>query len=262
MCSRREQSTFASKTPEPAAHDRIGPMHESGRAAAVRAALRQQADATRARNVARFFKTGPGEYGEGDRFIGVTVPAQRKIAREFRELALPEVDALLQSPIHEERLTALFILVLQFQRHEELREKIVRLYLRRLRFVNNWDLVDSSAPQILGAWLVDRPRDVLYKLATSKQLWERRVAMVATQRFINDGDSQDALKIAAILLKDRHDLIHKASGWMLREVGKRAGVEDLRRFLERHAATMPRTMLRYAIERFPATERALWMKRG
>lgn len=228
-------------------------------ASSVRAALRHHADTTRARAVARFFKCGPGEYGEGDRFIGVTVPAQRRVARQFRDLPLAEVDALLQSPVHEERLTALFILVEQFRRHEAQRQRIVRLYLRRLRFVNNWDLVDSSAPQILGAWLLDKPRERLDRLARSRNLWERRIAMVATLQFIVKGESADAIRIATILLKDEHDLIHKAAGWMLREVGKRADVDALRGFLRRHAATMPRTMLRYAIERFPPAERARWL---
>ncbi|MGE3404230.1 MAG: DNA alkylation repair protein [Vicinamibacterales bacterium] len=228
-------------------------------ASSVRTALRHHADTTRARAVARFFKCGPGEYGEGDRFIGVTVPAQRRVARQFRDLPLPEVDALLQSPVHEERLTALLILVDQFRRREAQRERIVRLYLRRLRFVNNWDLVDSSAPQILGAWLLDKPRGQLDRLARSKNVWRRRVAMVATLQFIVKGESADAIRIATLLLKDEHDLIHKATGWMLREVGKRAGEDALRAFLRRHAATMPRTMLRYAIERFPPAERARWL---
>ncbi len=228
---------------------------------ALRATLRRQADPTRARHVARFFKCGRGEYGEGDRFLGVTVPAQRIVARQFRDLSLADVEALLQSPIHEERLTALLILVDQFRRHEALRASIVRLYLRRLRWVNNWDLVDTSAPQILGSWLVGRPRDRLDRMARSNNLWQRRIAMVATYRFILDGDSADAIRIATILLEDEHDLIHKAVGWMLREVGKRVGEDVLRGFLTDHAATMPRTMLRYAIERFPPQERALWLTR-
>ena len=209
--------------------------------------------------MARFFKCGPGEYGEGDRFIGLTVPAQRRVARQFRDLPLAEVDVLLHSPVHEERLTALFIMVDQFRRHEARRGGIVSLYLRRLRRVNNWDLVDSSAPQILGAWLLDKPRGRLDRLARSRNLWERRVAIVATLRFIANGESADAIRIATLLLHDEHDLIHKATGWMLREVGKRASEEALRAFLARHAARMPRTMLRYAIERLPPRERARWL---
>ena len=225
----------------------------------MRAALRRHANAAQAKNVARFFKCGPGQYGEGDRFIGVTVPDQRRIARAFRDLPLAEADALLKSPIHEERLTALLILVDRFRRDERVRGEIYRLYMRRLRYINNWDLVDSSAPYIVGGWLEDRPREVLDKLARSKHLWSRRVAMIATQKFINAGESADAVRIAFILLHDRHDLIHKAVGWMLREVGKRADGEALTRFLTQHAATMPRTMLRYAIERLPQGERAYWL---
>ena len=233
-------------------------------AAAVRRALRAHADPVRARNVARFFKTGPGEYGEGDRFIGVTVPAQRAMARHFRLLPLPEIDALLTSPIHEERLTALLILVRQFARarDEAARRTIFRLYLQRLPFVNNWDLVDTSAAPIVGGWLTDRPRTLLDRLAGSRRLWSRRVAMIATFAFIRDWEHEDALRIAALLVNDRHDLIHKAAGWMLREVGKRASPGALRQFLHAHAATMPRTMLRYAIERLPPDERRRWMAVG
>ena len=229
-------------------------------AAAVRRALRKQASPARARSALWFFKSGPGEYGEGDRFIGVTVPAQRAVARRFRDLPLRESEKLLMSPIHEERLTALFILVGQFTRGDErTRGQIFKLYLRRLRCINNWDLVDSSAAPIVGAWLEDKPRGLLDRLARSKHLWSRRVAMIATLHYIHRGDHRDAIRIAAILVNDTHDLIHKAVGWMLREVDKRASPAALTTFLNRHAATMPRTMLRYAIERLPATERKLWM---
>ena len=209
----------------------------------------------------RFFKCGPGEYGEGDQFLSVTVPAQRRIARTFRDLPLNEADTLLTSRIHEERLTALFILVDQFTRadDERVRGQIFRLFMKRLRFVNNWDLVDSSAAQIVGGWIADKPRDLLDRLARSPQLWSRRVAMIATFHFIYGGDHRDAIRIATLLVNDDHDLIHKAVGWMLRETGKRASAEALTTFLERHAATMPRTMLRYAIERLPAPERQRWM---
>jgi 3-methyladenine DNA glycosylase AlkD len=223
----------------------------------------------RAGNVARFFKTGPGEYGEGDRFIGVTVPAQRAIARRFRELPLDEVDSLLTSPTHEERLTALIILVDQFNRapvrvvrgQEDRRKAIFRLYMTRLRFINNWDLVDSSAAAIVGGWLAatDDADDLLARLARSKHLWSRRIAMIATYHSIARGDHRDAIRIATLLVNDCEDLMHKAVGWMLREVGKRASMAALERFLARHAATMPRTMLRYAIERMPAAERRRWM---
>jgi 3-methyladenine DNA glycosylase AlkD len=208
----------------------------------------------------RFFKCGPGEYGEGDVFIAVTVPAQRAIARHFSDLRLGEVDRLLTSRIHEERLTALFILVHQFTRGDErARREIFTLYMKRLSFINNWDLVDSSAAQIVGGWLTDKPRTLLDRLARSKQLWSRRVAMIATFHYIQRGEHRDAIRIASILVNDTHDLIHKAVGWMLREVGKRASDAALTSFLELHAATMPRTMLRYAIERRSAAERRVWM---
>jgi 3-methyladenine DNA glycosylase AlkD len=229
-------------------------------AAAVRRELRAQASPARAASALWFFKTGPGEYGEGDRFIGVTVPAQRTIARRFRDLPPKEADALLTSPIHEERLTALFILVDQFNRgDEQMRGQIFRLYQRRLRFINNWDLVDTSAAPIVGGWLENRPRALLDQLARSKHLWSKRVAMIATYHYIYRGEHRDAIRIATILVNDRHDLMHKAVGWMLREVDKRASPQALTTFLDRHAATMPRTMLRYAIERLPATERKRWM---
>jgi 3-methyladenine DNA glycosylase AlkD len=232
-------------------------------AAAVRRALRAEARPDHIAGALRFFKCGPGEYGEGDLFIGAAVPAQRRIAREYRDLPLPDVEALLTSRIHEERLTALFILVLQFNRSddERVRRRIFRLYMKRLRFINNWDLVDSSAPHIVGGWLADRPRDLLDRLARSPHLWSRRVAMIATLFFIQRGDHRDAIHIATLLVNDRHDLIHKAVGWMLREVGKRASAAALTSFLERHAATMPRTMLRYAIEHRSPAERQRWMSR-
>jgi 3-methyladenine DNA glycosylase AlkD len=229
----------------------------------VRRALRSQATPARAASAQWFFKCGPGEYGEGDRFIGVTVPAQRVIARRFRDLPLEESDKLLTSPIHEDRATALLVLVDQFNRGtEQTRRRIFRLYMRRLRFINNWDLVDTSAAPIVGGWLQDKPRTPLDRLAHSKHLWSRRVAMIATFYYIYRGDHRDAIRIATILVNDSHDLIHKAVGWMLREVDKRASPAALTAFLDRHADTMPRTMLRYAIERLPAAKRKLWMRRG
>jgi 3-methyladenine DNA glycosylase AlkD len=247
------------------------------KAAAVRRALRAGASPARAAAVARFFKTGAGEYGEGDRFIGVTVPAQRTIARRFRDLPLEEADALLQSPIHEDRSTALLILVGQFTRPGDvrLRERIFRLYMKRLRFINNWDLVDVSAAPIVGGWLAsapavasrkarlagrDRENDLLVRLARSRNVWSRRVAMIATLHFTVRGDHREAIRVATQLVNDEHDLIHKAVGWMLREVGKRVSLEALRRFLQQHASTMPRTALRYAIERLPSAERTRWMR--
>jgi 3-methyladenine DNA glycosylase AlkD len=231
-----------------------------GTAAAVRRALKSQARPDRVAGAMRFFKCGPGEYGEGDVFIAVTVPAQRAIARRFRDLPLAEVDRLLTSRIHEERLTALIILVHQFTHGDDrCRRQIFALYMKRLPFINNWDLVDTSAAQIVGGWLADKPRGLLDRLARSRNLWARRVAMIATFHYIQRGEHRDAIRIATMLVNDRHDLIHKAVGWMLREVGKRASEAALTTFLERHAATMPRTMLRYAIERRPAIERARWM---
>jgi 3-methyladenine DNA glycosylase AlkD len=232
-------------------------------AAAVRRALRAQAHPDRVAGITRFFKCGPGEYGEGDAFIAVTVPAQRSVARRFRDLPLEESEKLLLSRIHEDRLTALFILVGQFSRGDErTRGQIFKLYMRRLRFINNWDLVDTSAAPIVGGWLEDKPRGLLDRLARSNHLWSRRVAMIATFYYIHRRDHRDAIRIATILINDTHDLIHKAVGWMLREVDKRASPKALNTFLNRHAATMPRTMLRYAIERLPATERKLWMGRA
>ena len=225
--------------------------------------MRAQAHPDRVAAITRFFKCGRGEYGEGDAFIAVTVPAQRSVARRFRDLPLKESEKLLTSRIHEERLTALFILVDQFTRGDDrTRGQIFRLYMRRLRFVNNWDLVDTSAAPIVGGWLEDKPRGLLDRLARSKHLWSRRTAMIATFHYIHRRDHRDAIRIATVLVNDSHDLIHKAVGWMLREVDKRASPAALTAFLNRHAATMPRTMLRYAIERLPATERKLWMDKA
>jgi len=213
--------------------------------------LRALADPERAKHSLRFFRTGPGEYGEGDRFLGVTVPALRALAREFKDTSLDDLDALLQSPWHESRLLALVILVAQYKRGDETRrEAIYRLYLNRTKRINSWDLVDVSAPDIVGAHLWNGGRSTLDRLARSESLWERRIAIIATQHFIRRGEFDDALRIAAILLGDVEDLLHKASGWMLREVANRdrAAAE---RFLQRYVSRMPRTMLRYAIERFP-----------
>ena len=219
--------------------------------ASVRRDLKKVARPDRAEGHASFFKTGPGEYGAGDRFLGVTVPQLRTIAREYRDMPLKYVVKLLQSPWHEERLLALLIMVGQYARADgPTRQTIHQLYLRNTKSINNWDLVDSSAAQIVGAHLEPRDRRVLRKLARSKSMWERRIAMIATYHYIRQRDFKDALTIAGLLRRDEHDLIHKAVGWMLREVGKRdRGAEE--RFLRRHARTMPRTMLRYAIEKFP-----------
>ncbi len=221
--------------------------------------LKSLASPEAAASAARFFKSGPRQYGEGDIFIGVRVPALRNLAREFRALPLAEVEILLQSPIHEERLLALLILVLASAKASEAEKKTVfDFYLTNTKFVNNWDLVDSSAPPLVGGYLIDKSRKPLVKLAKSKVLWERRIAIVATQHFIRLGDFEDTLKISRLLLSDKEDLIHKAAGWMLREVGKRHE-PTLETFLAEHATAMPRTMLRYAIERFSPRKRQAYL---
>ena len=231
-------------------------------AAALQAALRRIARPKVAKTSAWFFKTGPGEYGEGDQFIGVKVPEVRRVARDFRALPLAEIGRLLASPIHEDRLAALVVLVHQFERADEAGQKrIFDFYLASTRRINNWDLVDVSAPQIAGGWLAERSRKPLLKLAKSASLWERRTAIVATLHFIRRGDFGETLTIAEMLLGDRHDLIHKATGWMLREVGKRDEAV-LEGFLDPFAPRMPRTMLRYAIERMDEAKRMRYLSAG
>jgi 3-methyladenine DNA glycosylase AlkD len=219
----------------------------------LRRRLRKLANRERATHSLRFFKTAPGQYGHGDQFLGLTVPEMRTLVREFRELPLDDVQPLLASPWHEERLVALLILVAQYRRAPA---AVYRLYLANTDRINNWDLVDASAPHIVGAHLETRSRKPLFRLAKSTSLWERRIAIVATQHFIRHNDLDDTLAIARLLLNDEHDLIHKAAGWMLREAGKR-DERALRAFLDEHAAAMPRTMLRYAIERLPDRRRYL-----
>jgi len=217
--------------------------------------LKGAADKDRARNLAWFFKTGPGQYGEGDQFLGITVPAQRKIAGRYQHLPIGDVRKLLASPIHEHRFTALTILVGKYQAGDaQTRAEVFDFYLQNASFINNWDLVDTSSPQIVGEHLVTRSRKVLYRLAKSRNLWERRIAMVSTLAFIRRGDIADVFALAKILLHDEHDLVHKAIGWMLREAGKRS-LPDLLGFLAEHYAALPRTALRYAIERLPEEQR-------
>lgn len=227
---------------------------------AVQAALRSHADPERAHWMGRCVRAYPGGYGEGDRLTGVRVPDQRRIANQHAgALGIEGAAELLASEWHEERLTGLLVLVRLFQRGDEpARERIHRLYLATTAQVNSWDLVDATAPHLVGAWLEHRDRGLLDELAASPLLWERRIAMVATQHFIRRDDHADALRIAATLLGDSHDLIHKATGWMLREVGKR-DEPALLAFLDRHAAAMPRTALRYAIERLPEDRRRAWL---
>ena len=223
--------------------------------------FRRLASPKKAKAAQWFFKTAPGQYGHGDLFLGVTVPEQRQLVRRYRALPLATVVKLLRSPYHEHRLTAVLILNEQFRRGDETeRREIYQAYLRSTRYINNWDIVDSSAPHVVGTWLLERPRKVLYRLARSKHLWDRRIAILATQTFIRQGQFADSLAIAKILLKDKHDLMHKAVGWMLREVGDRGRPAE-ERFLQKHAARMPRTMLRYAIEKFPARQRQTYLRR-
>ncbi len=227
--------------------------------ALLRKELRAAANPDQARVAQSFFKTGPGQYGEGDRFLGIRVPVLRTFVRKYQALSLDDIEKLLQSRWHEERLVALLLLVRRYERGDEAeRDAVYALYFRRLAFINNWDFVDSSAPHIVGAHLSERDRAPLYTLAQSPSLWERRIAMLATQHYIRHGDFRDALAIAELLLDDTHDLIHKATGWMLREIGNRdRAVEE--KFLRKHAARMPRTMLRYAIEKFPEELRRKYM---
>jgi 3-methyladenine DNA glycosylase AlkD len=226
----------------------------------VREGMRRLADPQDAAFLQRFFKTGPGDYAEGDRFLGIRVPEVRRLARRFR--ALPEADVLqlLRSPWHEERLLALVMLVERFRRADvEGRATIHEAYLQHTRHVNNWDLVDASAEHIVGASLDPARLELLESLARSESVWERRIAMMATFHWIKQGEPRPALHIAEMLLHDRHDLIHKAVGWMLREVGKRDLVAE-EEFLRRHSLVMPRTMLRYAIERFPEPVRQRYLR--
>lgn len=226
----------------------------------IRRRLRELADPEVARGSQWFFKTGPGEYGEGDRFLGIRVPQLRKLVRAFQDVPLSAVTSLLQSKWHEERLFALMLLERKYKRGDEkTRRRIAKLYLAKRKFVNNWDLVDSSAHVILGPHLQHAGRPLLHRLARSRSLWDRRIAMLATLCYIRQRDHQDALRIAALLINDGEDLIHKAVGWMLREIGNRDPAIE-RKFLDAHAARMPRTMLRYAIEKFPPRERARYMK--
>ena len=207
-----------------------------------------------------FFKTGKGEYGEGDRFAGLKVPTQRKLAREFRDLTLNELKILLSTSIHEERLISLFILIGLYEKgSDKLKQKIFSFYISNRKGVNNWDLVDLSAPKIVGKHLQDKNKNLLFKFAVSKNLWERRIAVLATYEFIRNSDFKTTLRISEILLQDKHDLIHKAVGWMLREIGNR-DINAEESFLKIHYKVMPRTMLRYAIEKFPELKRKKYLQ--
>ena len=224
----------------------------------IRKELREKSDLTKASFLQSFFKTGKGQYGEGDVFLGVVVPEIRKIAKRHKELSLDELSVLLASKFHEERMCALLILLERYH-HSPEKESVVSYYLKNKRGINNWDLVDVSAHKILGDWLKDKEdRNVLFRMSSSSSLWDRRISIMASYAFIKNKDYEDTLKLASILINDEEDLIHKAAGWMLREIGKR----DKRKeeiFLKKHAAEMPRTMLRYAIEKFPQKERKKYM---
>lgn len=232
---------------------------------AIRQSLRNHVNPERAVVAPRFFKAGPGEYAEGDMFIGVTVPDTRAIARKYRDLVREDITALLHSEWHEERLLALFILVDQYRRGDvAVQQDIYAFYLANTQYINNWDLVDSSASYIVGAHIADRADrlEVLERLAKSDLLWERRIAIISTLYFIvKRGRADETLVIADILLDDSHDLIQKAVGWMLREVGKRIDRKLLEDYLDIHAATMPRTTLRYAIEHFPPQQRQDYLQK-
>lgn len=233
-------------------------------AAAVRRELKTRINPEKAAFYPRFFKAGPGEYAEGDKFLGVVVPDQRKVARQFRNLPRSQVDKLLDDPYHECRLTGLLILVHQFEQadDETLRKEILDYYLNRTDAVNNWDLVDASAHKILGNWLTDQTnRKILDRLSRSRNLWEQRIAVIATLPLIKQGEFDDTLRLCERLMDHPHDLIHKATGWMLREAGKE-NPKVLDAFLNQHAANMPRTMLRYAIEKMPESKRKKYLAAG
>ncbi len=229
--------------------------------AEVKTKLRRLAKPDDAVFLQRYFKTGPGEYGEHDRFIGIRVPILRNVARQALDLPLTDVKKFLRSRIHEERLLALLMLVLRYKEKnttESDRRCIYRFYLDHTAHINNWDLVDLSAHYIIGPYLEEKPRDILYTLAKSSLLWDRRIAIISTFHFIRRNDFTDTLQLAEILRNDPHDLMHKAVGWMLREIGKRdRNIEE--RFLLKHYRTMPRTMLRYAIEKFPEPRRKAYL---
>ncbi len=223
--------------------------------------LRKIASKEKAKILSRFFKTGPGEYGEGDVFMGITVPQIRNAVKLFKDTELTDIKKLLRSKYHEERMAALLLLVARYKKSDEMvKREIFRTYLSNTKHINNWDLIDLTAEHIAGQYLSDRHKDILYKLAGSKSLWERRIAILSTFAYIKQGKCDETLKIARLLLNDEHDLIHKAVGWMLREVGKRCSMREEEAFLKKYYKTMPRTMLRYAIERFPEQKRQKYLQ--
>ncbi len=222
--------------------------------------LQKLGDKKRAEHLKGYFKTGPGEYGEGDIFLGIPVPELRKLSRVYRDIPLETTKTLLESPIHEERMLALLILVLKYANGDAgAQKRIYTLYLNNTKFINNWDLVDLSAHYIVGPFLMDKSKKPLYRLAASRSLWERRIAIMATFHYIRQNFYSVTLKIAEILISDKEDLIHKAVGWMLHEVGKR-DLQTEEEFLKPRYKNMPRTMLRYAIEKFSTTKRQRYLK--
>jgi len=227
----------------------------------VKKELLKNRNKEQAKHLSRFFKTGKGQYGEGDVFLGIKVPVQREVVKKFKDIDLREIQELLDDEIHECRLTGLLILVNRYKKSENKKE-IFDFYLKNAKRINNWDLVDLTAPNIVGDFLLDKKgeRKILYSLVKSKNLWERRISVLSTFTFLRNKDYDDILKIAEILLKDEQDLIHKAVGWMLRETGKRDKDVEIS-FLNKHYQKMPRTMLRYAIEKFNDNERAFFMKK-
>ena len=228
----------------------------------LRKDLRSYARREKALFLQTYFKTGPGEYGEGDLFLGVTMGDSRKIARQYEALPLAELKQLLSSKVHEERVVALLIMTRQFEKGDgAVKKRLFDFYLKHTKWVNNWDLVDQSAPTIVGEYLfLDPHKALLTRLAASISLWERRIAIIATLAFIKQGKPEETLRLAELLLHDPHDLIHKAVGWMLREVGARCSREALEDFLKKHYRTMPRTMLRYAIEHFPKERQQAYLR--
>ena len=227
----------------------------------IKKELRALANPKKAKVLAGFFKTGKGEYGEGDIFLGIAVPETRKVAKKFTNLSLADVGKLLHSPVHEERLASLFVLINKYNKGSKTEKKdIFDFYMQNAKSVNNWDMVDLSAAKIAGNYLLDKDKAVLYRLAKSKSVWERRIAIISTYEFIRNRQFDDTFKIAGLLLNDRHDLIHKAVGWMLREVGKRDQAAE-EKFLKEHLRQLPRTTLRYAIERFDEKSRHEYLKK-
>ncbi|MBU0468102.1 MAG: DNA alkylation repair protein [Candidatus Omnitrophica bacterium] len=225
----------------------------------IKKELKKYSNTEKANILQRFFKTGPGEYAEGDIFIGLKVPEIRSVVNKNVDISLTEVKKLLKSKIHEERLAALLFLVAKFDKQLNEKETIYNIYIKNTKYINNWDLVDLSAYRIVGAYLLKRDKSILYELVESTSLWERRIAILSTFHYIKNNDFKDALKISQKLLKDEHDLIHKAVGWMLKEIGKRdLPVEE--KFLKMYHKIMPRTMLRSAIERFPENKRLVYLK--